>query len=114
MEKVEIIEYDGYLSLGLSPDQVTRIAQRANEKGLLGVEVDRGSIVFKYSGRDAGRWVIDFLREIAREVQDADGEIVCTLNNDDGDPSFEFYRVTNGKLLRQRGVILREPEENLS
>ena len=113
MSKVELFEYDGYLSIEIPPLQAATIARSAQDKGLLGLEIGRGSLVFKYSGRDTNRWVVDFLRQLAAEVGDACGEIVCTLTHDDSDPTFEFYRISGGRLIRQRGSIVRQPSQDV-
>ena len=54
------------------------------------------------------------LKEIAAVIWDADGEVVCEINLEGEDPLFEFYSFTSGQLFRQRGRIVREPEEQVS
>jgi hypothetical protein len=113
MSKPEIIAYDGYLSIDIDARKVSEVEGRAKGQGLA-VDVDCSSLEFQYTGRDANRWVVGFLRDLASIVKDADGEITCTLHNDDGDPAFEFYRFRGGTLLRQSGEITRGTVEVVS
>lgn len=103
-----VCSYSGYL---LVPDLVRETAEqvRATAKAV-GLDPDVGdrSIEFEYQGRDSNRFVIRFLMQIAAIVGAASGEIRCEVSSDEGDPCFEFYRISGGSLIRQFGKIVRQ------
>lgn len=68
----------------------------------------------RYTGRDTNRGFVRLLAEIAALLVDARGEITCQIDGDEGDPIFEFYRIQSGRLLRQRGEIVRGEAETIS
>jgi hypothetical protein len=68
-------------------------------------KIASNTIEVNYSGRDANRWIVSWLKRLAAVVTDATGEITCTVTTDDGDPLFEFFRIADRRLVRQRGRI---------
>ena len=80
----------------------------------LTVDAVSKSIEFEYVGRDSNRFVIVFLLRLADLVQDARGEIQCYISGDADDHAFEFYRIQDGKLMRQIADVVRRPAEIVS
>lgn len=107
---VEIVEYSAFLSLpNLSPEIVEQIQFAARD--VLGeIDVTPTALEFDYSGRDASRKIVKFLCRIAPLIGDADGEIECRLNNDDGADVWEFYSIANGRLYRREAKIWKYPK----
>lgn len=62
----------------------------------------------EYSGRDTGREMQKELAKIAPFIQDADGEVECVLDYDNGEREYEFYTIKGGRLLLQRARLVRE------
>ena len=50
---------------------------------------------------------LKFLAELASIIIDCEGEIVCEIENDDGDDLFQLFSIKNGKLFCQEGKIVR-------
>jgi len=48
------------------------------------------------------------LSKIARSLGNAQGEVTCTIKEEEGDPRFEFYMIRDGSLCRQKGRLVRE------
>jgi hypothetical protein len=71
-------------------------------------------IEFDYQGRDSNRFVVAFLVDLARLVVEAEGEVCCQTQNDGSDPSFEFFTIRGGMLLRQPARLVREGTEIVS
>jgi len=106
----ELYDYDGMLFI----DRPTpEIAEKIRSLLVTSApaEIDSNTIEVNYSGRDANRWVVSWLKRLAEVVKDATGEITCTITTDDGDPLFEFFRIANGNVIRQRGQIQRGSAE---
>jgi hypothetical protein len=106
----ELREYDGILWPEKFDshirDQVRGIAAE------VGLEVDTtdSAIEVRYLGRDTNRIVVNLLRRLAPILANADGEIRCEVETDEGaDPVFEFYSVSRGKLHLQKAKLVREP-----
>lgn len=59
----------------------------------LDLDIADGYIEFEYQGRDANRFVVSFLAQLAGVIGDADGEVRCDIETEGGDPIFEFYRM---------------------
>jgi hypothetical protein len=108
----EIVEYSGFLTF----PELTEADYRALEQALGSlhgaVSVGRTSLEIEYSGRDTNRTVVARLMDAAAIIGRADGEIVCQIDHELTDPEFEFYRIGDGRLLRQRGVVVRGPVED--
>lgn len=111
MSPPDLCEYDGYLIAPNLEEPRLQLIRGMAEKAGLSLDFGSGSIEFQYIGRDANRWIVRFLRELATAVVDAGGEVVCKLASEDSDPTFEFYRIRDGRLLRQVGEIVRGPVE---
>ena len=97
-----LCSYSGYLTgFTLDPELVASLRTTAQRIGI-NLDVERNFIELSFVGRDSNDFVIAFLSELARAIGDADGEIRCEITIDELDPLFEFYRVSEGKLLRQK------------
>ena len=72
----------------------------------------QNSIEIEYQGRDTSRVILRTLLELADVLQNANGEVRCQVENemDDNQPRFEFYRIRNGRLLRQFAELTRGEE----
>lgn len=60
-----------------------------------------------YCGRDANRFTVNILKELARTVVNTETEICCTLEDDNGLVSFEYYTISGGKLYCEKAWIVR-------
>lgn len=104
-----IRSYSGFLQTNETPESVRKkIEDLASASGLK-IEVLRNSIEFEFTGRDSNRFVVEFLRQLAAELGNASGEVVCESSGDVGEIEFEFYSISDGRLYVQRGKIVREP-----
>ena len=106
----DLREYSGWLQTSVSPTARKQLSQLAKAAGIE-LDVADGYIELEYQGRDANRFVLAFLSKVAQIVGDAEGEIRCEIETEEGDPIFEFYRIEGGRLARQRGRIVRETQE---
>ena len=103
----EIVEYDGYLTfVPLSNDQLKALDDLNKSSGQF-IDYETGWLEFKYSGRDTNRKIVRLLSKLAEIIQEADGEITCTIQIEEGDPIFEFFSIKKGRLFRQIGRIMR-------
>lgn len=104
----EIYEYSGYLTFTPLPDEKLQKARSLTAQSGLDIDVGKTWLELEYAGRDANRKVITLLRNLASIIGQAEGEIVCEMANEDGDPRFEFYTFTSKGLYVQKGHIVRE------
>lgn len=111
MNPSDLYEYDGYLIVPNLAEPRLQLIRGMAEKVGLSLDLAPGSIEFQYIWRDTNRWIVRFLRELATAVVDANGEVVCKFASEDKDPTFEFDRIQEGRLLRQFGGIVRSPVE---
>ena len=102
--------YTGYL-LVATPSAETASALKALSAQYSFLRSTSKAVEVEYQGRDSSRVVVKALREVARVVGDADGEVRCAVEGDTDQLQFEFYRVRGGILYRQRGEVTRGPEE---
>jgi hypothetical protein len=109
--KYELYEYDGLLFIARPTPELTKSVQSFLASSDAPGKLNGNTIEVNYSGRDADRWVVSWLKQVAAVVTDAAGEVTCTITTDDGDPLLEFFRITDGKLVRQRGQIQRAGAE---
>lgn len=105
-----IREYSGLLCVHLDPQSQEQVRAVATRHGLE-LDVADDYIEFDYQGRDTNRFVVAFLVDLARDVVDAEGEVRCESVSEETDPSFEFFSIRGGKLIRQRAVLIREVGE---
>jgi hypothetical protein len=111
-QQSDLYDYDGFIiPRDLSAESLSALNLLAKEHPDLIDVYPSGTFEFRHRGRDSGQLIVRMLKEIAAVVGDADGEVVCEINVEGGDPLFEFYRFRGGQLFRQRGRIVREPEE---
>jgi len=104
----ELYEYSGYLTFTPLPDAKFQQARSLTAQASLDVDMGERWLEFEYSGRDANRQVLTLLRNLALLIGQAEGEIVCEIANEDGDPMFEFYTIKQCGLYVQKGHIVRE------
>jgi len=104
----ELYEYSGYLTFPPLPDE--KLQQARSLIAQIGLDIDMGErwLEFEYAGRDANRHVLTLLSNLAWLIGQAEGEIVCEIANDEGDPRFEFYTIKQRGLYVQKGRIVRE------
>jgi Fe-S oxidoreductase len=106
--------YSGAISTpALSPGAVETIQKAADASGL-SIEIGNNYIEFEFEGRDSNQFVVDFLRTLAQAVGTASGEFRCEVKVDKEDPLYEFFSIRDSRLIRQRGLIVREPEEDIT
>lgn len=105
----EIYEYSGYLTF--TPLSDADLAQARSLMQQSGFAVDLGTTWAEvtYAGRDTGRKVLAFLSHLAGVLGQAEGEIVCEIGQEAGDPLFEFYTIKAQTLYVQQGAIVRKP-----
>jgi hypothetical protein len=103
-----LVTYDSFLTFPEASSAVLqKIAVLASEYGLT-VDLTPTCLDFDYAGRDAGRDIVRFLKELAPLLADAEGEVECTVDaNDDGNTVLEFYSIAGGKLYCELGRIVR-------
>ena len=106
--------YSGYLSVPTLTEQAAEHVRTEAVAAGLDIDIGSSSIEFAYDGRDSNGFVVEFLQQVASAVGTASGEIRCEVSSEDGDPSFEFYRISGGRLLRQFGTIVRRLEHDVS
>ena len=56
----------------------------------------------------------EFLRTLAHAIGSATGAFRCEVQVEGEDPFFEFFSIRVGRLLRQRGVIVRQQEDDIT
>jgi hypothetical protein len=106
--------YSGVIhTTALSHDAIETIQKSADASGL-SVEIGNNYIEFDFEGRDSNQFVVDFLRTMAQAVETATGEFRCEVSVEKADPLFEFFSIRDGRLIRQRGVIVRQQEEDIT
>ncbi len=110
----EILEYSCYMSFApLSNENLAQAEKLINASGL-GIDIGANHLEFDYTGRDTNRKVVRLLDALAPVIGDANGEAQCRLDWEDKDATFEFYRIKNRTLLRQKARIVREEAEVVS
>ncbi len=107
----ELYEYNGYLTFTPLPNEKLQKVRSLTAQSGLEMDVGETWLEFEYSGRDTNRKVFALLSNLALIVGEAEGEIVCEIAKEDGDPTFEFYTIKNRELYVQKGYIVREKSE---
>ena len=108
-----MIEYSGYLSYAqLTAEQLAAATEALGNRSDL-FDVQPTWLEVEYAGRDHGRQLVAALRTLAAVIGDAKGEVVCEIDVEETTPLFEFYSIQGGKLLRQRGHVVREAFEEV-
>jgi hypothetical protein len=106
--------YSGYLAVDIDPDQTSQL--RSLIKDLPSFDVGANYLEVEYKGRDTSRMIVRTLIRVAQLVRRAKGEVRCQIEGDGDDLRFEFYRIEDGRLIRQLGKVNRgeetEVEEN--
>jgi len=106
--------YSGSITIDpLTPDTLETIHKAADERALT-LDIGNNYIEFEFEGRDNNQFVVDFLRILAKAVENASGEFRCEITVDKQDPLYEFFTIRDSKLFRQRGLIVRESEEDIT
>jgi hypothetical protein len=105
--------YDGYLVFEpVSPEVARQLAELG--KGIPRFDVSGNAIELGYRGRDSSRMIVRTLIQLARLVKQADGEVSCQISGDVDELRFEFYRIRDGRLFRQRAEVVRQPEHEVT
>ena len=112
-KRVKVIrEYDGLLFVKLEPSQVAAIEEIARDSAA-DVDADSTQIEVRYTGRDNDGSVLRLLKAIASLIRDAGGEVECAVTDESGERWFEFYQVKAGRVIVERGTIVRSPPKVL-
>lgn len=106
----ELYEYGGGFILALSEAQRDQVKSLCNINHCSSfVNVGESGVYIHYSGRDSARHIRRFMVELASLLGEAEGEVVVSIEPlDGGDPIYEFYTVSGGKLFVELGEILRK------
>jgi hypothetical protein len=106
--------YSGSITItSLTPDILQTIQKAADDRALT-LDIGNNYIELEFEGRDSNQFVVDFLRILAKAVGTASGEFRCEITADRQDPLYEFFTIRDSKLFRQRGLIIRESEEDIT
>jgi hypothetical protein len=109
-----LCSYSGAITTpALSHDAVETIRKAADASDL-SIEIGNNYIEFEFDGRDHDQFVVDFLRTLAKAVGTATGEFRCEVKLDKEDPLYEFFLIRDSRLIRQRGLIVREREQDIT
>lgn len=106
----EIRTYDGYFTFKiLSREKADYLDDLFAESG---IEVDLAlqSLEFSWMGRGRGDVILKLFVAVAQTLIDAEGELRCEIDDDNVDPHFEFFTITQGQLFLQRGSLVRDGE----
>jgi hypothetical protein len=96
---------------GMSAETLQRVEALSKERPFF--DVYPKMIEVQYTGRDTSRVVVRALRQLARIVGQADGEVQCERSGDVDQHWFEFFTIQEGRLFCQRGDIVRQPKEEV-
>jgi Fe-S oxidoreductase len=107
--------YTGHITTGslLTSETIEAVQKAADERGLI-LDIGNNYIECEFEGRDSNQFVVGFLRILAQAVGSASGEFRCEITVEHEDPLYEFFKIRDGRLIRQRGLILRESEEDIT
>lgn len=106
----EIRTYDGYFTFKiLSREKADHLDDLFAESG---IEVDLAlqSLEFSWMGREREHVIQKLFKEVAKTIEDAEGELRCEIDDDAADPHFEFFTIKQGQLWLQRGKVVRDGE----
>jgi len=113
MENEKLYSYEGVLTFeALAAERLTQVNKLLTEIGVRCLSHPTW-LDFKYSGKDHERTTVGFLCQLATVIQNADGEIVCEIEEDDKDVAFEFFTIADGLLFKQSGHIVRRQKEKV-
>jgi len=104
----EIRDYNCYFTFSEISDEQHGYISRVLSDNNFEVDISKKSLEFESTGRDDDRLVLKIFREVAAVLKDADGELRCEIDNGNSDPHFEFFTIKGGKLLIQKGHLVRE------
>jgi hypothetical protein len=110
----ELVRYSGFLTHRPLADPELDAARVAADRFGGVADVTREWTEIEYSGRDSGRRVVQLLQQLATILRDADGEVLCEIDQEETTPAFAFYWIRGGKLLRQPGRVVRGPVEEVA
>ena len=111
--KSDLFEYSACLFLdNINTETISQVEKIARDF-YQEIEISSRFLEFEYIGRDTNRKVLKFLVEVASIIVDCEGEIVCEIENDDGDDLFQFFSIKNGKLFCQEGEIVQGAVEEV-
>jgi hypothetical protein len=106
-------DYSGYLSFG---EVSTALARELAVIGELSSAVDvyPTGVEVRYTGRDTNRKNVRLLLQLAELIRSAEGEVRCQVSGEGNQMWFEFYQIKDGRLLRQRGDVVRQPAQEVT
>jgi Fe-S oxidoreductase len=106
--------YSGHITTTLlTAEAIETVQQAADSRGLT-LDIGNNYIEFEFEGRDSNQFVVEFFRIMARAVRDAKGEFRCEVTAANQDALYEFFKIREGRLIRQRGLVVRESEEDIT
>jgi hypothetical protein len=109
-----IKEYDAYLTFPTISNELQSAIRHRMEKRGLDIDVYENALEFTYSGRDFNDQIIEAFIEIAGLLREASGEIQCEVDEDEQpDPTFKFYTISNAQLWLQLGKIVRSEQKTI-
>jgi hypothetical protein len=106
--------YSGAIKTEALSHEAVEAIQKAADACGLSIEIGNNYIEFAFEGRDSNQFVVEFLRTMAHFVGTAKGEFRCEVHAEKGDPQFEFFRMRDKRLIRQRAVLVRQAEEDVT
>jgi len=106
--------YSGSISITSLTPEILETIQKAADDRALTLDIGNNYIEFEFEGRDSNQFVVDFFRILAKAVRTASGEFRCEITADKQEPLYEFFKFRDSKLFRQRGLIVRESEEDIT
>ena len=106
--------YSGSITTtSLTSDVIETIQEAADDRALT-LDIGNNYIELEFDGRDSSQFVVDFLRIMAKAVGTASGEFRCEITANKQEPLYEFFKIRDSRLFRQRGLIVRESEEDIT
>jgi hypothetical protein len=105
-----LTEVSGYLTFSeLSPAQTARLRELARDSRLC-VDSSEKHFELEYKGRNTSHVIEALLMQVAAIVGSAEGEILLeAIDDEEGDPSFRFFRIHDHRLFVQNGRVSRGP-----
>lgn len=106
----EIRTYDGDFSFKILPREKADLLDELFAEGGFEVDIALQSLEFSWMGRDPDGRILKIFIAAAQILQDAEGELRCEIDDDQPDPRFEFFTIKQGRLMLQRGTLVRGSE----
>ncbi len=100
----ELVQYQADLKFPSLSDPEIKALRAIAENYKFSPQIKKNSFKFLYNGRDAEFHVIEFLREIASLLVEADGEIRSETIWENDDETSESYKISDGNLKKVEKV----------